>query len=154
MFINDAIITIVLIENFPCENKNQLKARELHYITTINCININKPFICSIEITNGDDKEWKKQYRLDHLEEQKQYDKHYRLDHIENIKQYRLVHVEQIKQYRLDHAEEIKQQRKQYRLDHVEEIKQQRKRYRLNKKAQQAININTINELNYINNSF
>ena len=59
MFINDAIISIVLIEDYPCENKNQLKARELHYITNINCININKPFISDIQIINGDNKEWR-----------------------------------------------------------------------------------------------
>ena len=48
MFVNDAIISIVLIEDYACENKNQLKSRELHYITTIECINKNKPFISDI----------------------------------------------------------------------------------------------------------
>ena len=57
MFINDAIITIVLIENYPCETKNQLKARELHFMTTIDCININKPFITDIIHNNYN--EWK-----------------------------------------------------------------------------------------------
>ena len=40
MFINDAIITIVLIENFPCLCKNEMKARELHYITTLTTYNV------------------------------------------------------------------------------------------------------------------
>ena len=52
MFIDDAIITIVLLENYQCENKNQLKARELHYITTLECININKPFITDVNYSD------------------------------------------------------------------------------------------------------
>ena len=60
MFVDDAIITIVLIEDCPCENKNQLKACELHYITTLQCINKNKPFIT--DVNYGDGKEWHKQY--------------------------------------------------------------------------------------------
>ena len=114
MFINDAIISIVLIEDYPCENKNQLKARELHYITTLQCINKNKPYISDILI--GD--EWYKQYYIDNKEQKKQY----RLEHLEHIKQRTM-------QYRLDHAEEIKQQEKQYRLEHLEHIKQRKAQY-------------------------
>ena len=33
---------IVLIEDFPCENKNQLFARERYWTENINCININR----------------------------------------------------------------------------------------------------------------
>ena len=62
LFVNDAIITIVLIENFACNTKNELKARELHHITTNNCINVNKPFVC--EIPCSDRKEYDKEYRL------------------------------------------------------------------------------------------
>ncbi len=58
LFTNDAIITIVLIENYPCKTKNELKARELHHITTNICININKPFVC--DIPYGDGKAYKK----------------------------------------------------------------------------------------------
>jgi hypothetical protein len=34
---------IVLIENYPCKNKEELLARELHYIKTLNCVNRNIP---------------------------------------------------------------------------------------------------------------
>ena len=158
MFINDAIITIVLIENYPCLCKNEMKARELHYITTLECINKNKPFVC--DINYSDYKEWQKQYQLEHKEQIKQY----RVENVDNItqqiKQYQLVHVEDIKQYEkqyyINHKEEIKQHNKQYRLDHAEDIKQYRlnhkeelKQYNkqryLNKKAQQLTNcINNI----------
>ena len=64
LFINEAIITIVLIENFPCNNKNELKARELYYITTNNCINVNKPFVCEIPFSNI--KAWNKEYQKEY----------------------------------------------------------------------------------------
>ena len=165
MFVDDAIITIVLIENYPCLCKNEMKARELHYITTLECINKNKPFVC--DINYSDYKEWQKQYQLEHKEQIKQY----RLENVVNItqqiKQYQLVHVEDIKQYEkqyyINHKEEIKQHNKQYRLDHAEDIKQYRlnhkeelKQYNkqryLNKKAQQQqINTNVNNLNNIIN---
>ena len=60
LFVDDAIITIVLIEKFACNTKNELKARELYYITTNNCININKPFVC--DIPYSDTKAYMKEY--------------------------------------------------------------------------------------------
>ena len=149
MFIDGATITIVLIEDCPCENKNQMKARELHYITTLQCININKPFITDVNVVNGDYKEWRKQYQLEHKEDIKQYNKQYNIEHAaekkQYDKQYRLTHAEEHKQYdkqyRLTHAEEKKQRDKQYQLEHAEHIKQYQKEYRLNKKAQNT-NIN------------
>ena len=108
MFINDAIITIVLIENFPCLCKNEMKARELHYITTLQCINKNKPYISDILI--GD--EWYKQYYIDTKEQKKQY----RLEHLEHIKQRKA-------QYYAAHKEQIKANNQAYHETHKEEIK-------------------------------
>ena len=42
LFVDDAIVTIVLIKDYPCDNKNMLKARELHHITNNMCINANR----------------------------------------------------------------------------------------------------------------
>ena len=35
--------SIILLENFPCENKEQLNARERFFIETIDCVNKNIP---------------------------------------------------------------------------------------------------------------
>ena len=35
--------SIVLVEEYPCENRNQLERRERHYIETMECINYNIP---------------------------------------------------------------------------------------------------------------
>ena len=146
MFIDDAIITIVLIENYPCLCKNELKARELHYITTLQCINKNKPYISDIQIINDESKkEWGKQYRLEHIEQIKHKKKQYYIDHKEQIKQ-------QKQQFYIDHKEEIKQKQKQYQLENAEQIKQQKKQYYLNKKAQKQLTNTTINCINNIYN--
>jgi hypothetical protein len=57
----NAIITIVLIEALPnCKSKAEMKAKELHYMTVIPCINKNRPFVTDIKIVGGDTAEWMK----------------------------------------------------------------------------------------------
>jgi len=51
---------IVLIEDFPCENKNQLYARERYWTENINCININRNQGIIHEL--GGLQEYKKEY--------------------------------------------------------------------------------------------
>jgi hypothetical protein len=64
---------IVLIESFPCNSKDELCARERHYIeTTPNCINRRKRVI----LTPEEKREWlsekKKRYRTKHADEIKE----------------------------------------------------------------------------------
>ena len=131
MFVNDAIISIVLIEDYPCENKNQLKARELHYITTLQCININKPFISDIKIINGDNKEWQKQYQAQYNETHKEKNAQYKETHKEHI-------VQQQAQYKVINKEQIAQYNKQYRESHKEQIAQYEKQKRELQKLKQS----------------
>ena len=90
LFINEAIITIVLIENFPCNTKNELKARELHHITSNMCINANKPFVCDILISDRKeyDKIYNREYYTNHKEEAKEHNKAYYTNHKQEIKIY------------------------------------------------------------------
>ena len=132
MFVDDAIISIVLIEDYACYNKNQLKARELHYITTINCINKNKPFITDV---NEDYKEWKKQYTAQYYETNK-----------EQIAlqqaQYKVINKEQIAQQKAQYYETNKEQRvqrqAQYDAAHKEEKAQYQKQYYQLQKLKQS----------------
>ena len=71
LFVEDAVVTIILIENFACNTKNELKARELHHITTNKCINVNKPFVC--DIPYADTKAWKKEYNTINAEQIRAY---------------------------------------------------------------------------------
>ena len=111
LFLDDAIITIVLIENYECKDKNELKARELYHITNNICINHNKPFVC--EITCEDKKTYKKEYYI---------------ATIDKFKEYRLANADKIKEdkkkYRLANTDKIKEERKEYYIANVDKIKE------------------------------
>ena len=119
LFVNDAIITIVLIENFACNTKNELKARELQHITTNNCINVNKPFVC--EIPFGDGKAYKKEYYAINAEQIKSRTKEYYTINAEQIKsktkEYNAINAEHIKEYRASHKDQINANRRARRAE-------------------------------------
>ena len=109
LFTDDSIITIVLLENFACNTKNELKARELHHITTNNCINVNKPFVCDIPYSDI-----------------KAYSKEYNQANKENYKEYYAINAEHIKskakEYKSINAEHIKEYQKKYNASHKDQI--------------------------------
>ena len=43
VFESNASVDIILLENFPCNNKEELHARERHYVDTTTCVNVQKP---------------------------------------------------------------------------------------------------------------
>ena len=140
MFVVDAIITIVLLEAYPCTSKNELKARELYYITNNICININKPFVTELLVTDvGYNKAYNKEYRLANADKNKAYKKEYYLENADKAKaykkEYRLANADknkaQEKEYRLANADKIKAYDKEYRLKNADKIKAQHKEYRL-----------------------
>jgi len=89
LFENDAVVTIVLIELFPCNSKMELNTRELFYITNNPCININKPFITDKQIIGGDSEDWRKEYVGKYYEKNKEqiieYQKEYWVENKEII---------------------------------------------------------------------
>jgi hypothetical protein len=95
---------IELIENVNCNNKEQLVAREGHYIRTMDCVNKN--------IAGRTDK----QYYQDNKERILQQTKQYQQYNKEQIKQLK-------KQYYQDNKERILQQTKQYQQYNKQKIK-------------------------------
>jgi len=94
---------IVLIENYSCNNKEELIMREQYYIDNTNCINKNRAYISKEQLQEYQ-KEQKKQYYIDNTdciikrnkqyyinnkEKRKEYDKQYRIDNKEYHKEYR-----------------------------------------------------------------
>jgi hypothetical protein len=65
---------IILIENYPCSSKDELKAREEYWREKIATVNINKAFIPPED--RG--QKYKKQYREDNKEHIKEYAESYR----------------------------------------------------------------------------
>lgn len=103
---------IELLEEFKCENRTQLNAREGHYIRQLDCVNKR--------IEGRTPREWrddnkeaiakhKKAYREDNKEKLAERKKDYYCDNREKIleykKQYRETHREQIKQYKTQNQE-------------------------------------------------
>ncbi len=70
---------IILIEEYPCENKNQLERRERHFIETMECVNKVKPARTSDE---------RNQYQLQYnrTPKRKEYAQQYRQKNDETIK--------------------------------------------------------------------
>jgi hypothetical protein len=54
--------SIVLIENYPCESKEELLKRERYWIETIECANKRKP-IASLEEQKAREKNWREENR-------------------------------------------------------------------------------------------
>lgn len=112
---------IELLENCPCNDKNELTRREGELIR-VNAYCVNKN-IAGRTI---------KQYYQDNAEVIKAKTKQYYQANIEHIKdyhkQYQQVNVEKIKeqtkQYYQANAEKIKERTKQYRQDNADKIKQ------------------------------
>ena len=103
MFADDAIVTIVLVEYFPCNTKMELNARELFFIENNPCINMIKPFITQLPYLNEDGTINK-----------------------EHCKEYREANKEHYKKYYQDNKEQIKEHRKEYRESNKEHIKEYR----------------------------
>ena len=107
--------SIVLIEECPCESKDQLHSRERHYIETLDCVNKYIPTRSKKEY-NEDNKEKIKEYREKNKEKKCQQNKEYREKNKEKIKEF----LEKNKEKR-------SQQNKEYREENKEKLKKQKK---------------------------
>ena len=102
---------IELIENYPCENNDQLRAREKHYIREM--ARLNK------RLETRTDKEWR--------EDNKEYLQEWRKQHYQENKE---EIIEKCKKYREENPEKVKQQQKDYYEQNKEEIKAKVNEYR------------------------
>ena len=105
---------MVLIENYPCNNRDELYARERHYIEQNECVNKVIP-IRTIE----EFKDIKKDYYVANKEKI-----------IKRVKTYNKVHKDNIKvrqkEYYQNNKESYKEMVKQYQLKNKEAIKAKR----------------------------
>ena len=140
--------SMIMLEEFSCENKLQAEQRERYWIETLKPnLNTGIPTRTPQEYYLDNKEiilEQIKQYNLENKEKIAENQKHYRLNNKEILseknKQYRLDNKEQIaeqrKQYYLNNKEQIAEQKKQYRLDNKEQISEQRKQQYLKKKLE------------------
>jgi len=123
---DDAMIT--LIENYPCNDRNELEKRERFQIENNNCVNKCIPTRTSKEYRDSN-KDKLKQYQIDNKDKLKQY----RLDNKDKIKeqhkQFFIDNKDYTKQYLIDNKDKIKQRHKQYYINNTEKIKEYKKQY-------------------------
>jgi len=131
-------VKIELIEEYPCENKQQLNAREGHHMR------LNKNNIINHCIAGRTIKEYNKKYYIDNIDKLKEQQNQYRIDNADKVKEYHknwnIDNVEKIKkynkQYSIDNKEQKKKNDKQYYIDNAEKIKQlSKKQYYLKKNS-------------------
>ena len=96
--------SIVLVEHYPCNSKEELLQRERFYIENNECVNRNIP--------TRTNEEYYKYYRLLNAEKLKHYGKNYREENKEKLnekkKMYCALNAEKIKQYKKNHYEKSK----------------------------------------------
>ena len=106
---------IVLVELFPCNSKDELHARERHYIESLDCVNKLVP------------KRTNQEYYQDNKDIIIQKIKEYRLKNKDKIKETK-------KEYRLKNSDKIKEIQKEYRLNNKDKSKEYNKEYKLKNK--------------------
>ena len=117
---------IELLENHPCNSKEELLKREGELIRQMRDVCVNKVIAGRSKQEYESDnieklKQYRKEYRNKHKKENAEYQKNYRESHQQEKakygKTYRESHVDQMKQYMgtyyENNAEEIKQKRNQ-----------------------------------------
>jgi len=136
---NDA--KIYLVENYPCNSKEELHAREGYYIKNNVCINKNIPGRDQKQYYNENKEQilkYRKKYYIDNKEDVlKQHKKYYqenKEDVLKHQKQYYKENKEDVikykKQYYQENKEDVIKHQKQYYEKHKENIITYNKEYR------------------------
>jgi hypothetical protein len=125
---------IELVEEYACNNKQQLEKKEGEYTKTNECVNK-----CVAGRT-------RKEYRLDNVNKIKEKKKQYANDNADKLKeqqkQWRVENTDKINQYKIDNADKIKEQRKQWYIANADKIKEYKKQYNLKKKLEKEERLN------------
>jgi hypothetical protein len=115
-------VDIVLLENCPCENKEELHKKERFYIDTVNnCVNKFIPTRTGKEYYEDNREKIKekfKEYREQNKDKLKELYKEYYETNKENLK-------EKMKEYNEANKEKIQAYKKEYRKANIEKIKEQ-----------------------------
>ena len=146
---------MTLLEDFSCNRKDQLTARERFYYDLLPNINRQRPMRLETdkEAIAKEAREYRTEYNLVNKEKIAEYKKMYNDTHREETKRYMLVNRDRIdeyqKKYRLDNKATLvqsrkiyndsrREERKKYELENKVKIAEYKKRYRLENKVKIA----------------
>jgi len=123
---------IVLIENFPCNSKEELHARERYWIENSKCV--NKCIPCRTQKEYYEDNKEKlneksKEYYEDNKEQRKIYYEDNKQKRKEKLKQYYEDNKEKLKEYNKEYREDNKEKIKEYLENNKGKIKEYKKKY-------------------------
>ena len=108
---------IELIEEFPCDNKEQLRKREGHYIRLVGTLNMkieDRTRQEYNELNKEKKQEYMTKYREDKKEHLLQQTKEYRDNNRDKIKQYKITNKEKILTQNKDYYERTKEHKLEY----------------------------------------
>ena len=130
-------VSMELVENYPCETTQQLRAKEDEYITQSKddslCLNVNRAYV-----SKDERKEKVKEYYEENKDAILAYSVQYREENRNEILEKKLMYREQNrtllcekqKEYAQQHPESVHEARKKYYEDHKEEQAEYYKEYR------------------------
>jgi hypothetical protein len=87
--------SIVLLEDYPCQTRDQLRARERHWIDSTVCINKNKP------LTDAERDQYGKKWRDSHPD----YMKEWYANHPQYMKEWLEKHPDYLKVWNTEHPD-------------------------------------------------
>tara|TARA_R110000772_G_scaffold213273_1_gene323844 strand:+ start:351 stop:1019 length:669 start_codon:yes stop_codon:yes gene_type:complete len=127
-------VKIILIENVPCDSKEELLKHERNYIETMDCVNKNMPGRTKSEYYHDNKEEilkQKKEYKRKNIDKIKERNKEYYLKNKDKIKEYDLKNIDKIKErkkeYYLKNKDKLKEQKKEHYLKNKDTIKERSK---------------------------
>ena len=134
-------ISIVLIEEYSCENKNQLERRERYWIETLKPT-LNKTIPTrTVKEWYEDNKEKVREqaakYRKDNAEKIREYHEKYYAENADKIREkgakYRAENAEKSRErhakYRAENADKIREKGAKYRAENAEKIREKKAKY-------------------------
>jgi len=105
-------VDIVLVEEYPCENKNQLERRERHWIETL------KPSLNMYVPTRT-----LQEYNADNASKFSEIKAKYYADNAENIR-------ERVAKYYAENATKVREYQKKYNTENADKVRERQAKYR------------------------
>ena len=129
---------IILLESYPCKSKDELLARERHYIELLECVNKNIP--------SRTKKEWYEDNKIKILDERKKYYEDNKIKILDEFKKYREINRDSInnqkQEYYLKNKERINEQNNiKIKCSHCDKCISKNNLNRHIKKKHQILNI-------------
>lgn len=133
-------VKIILVENYPCDNKMELLARERHWFDIMKpTLNSNRPYVTKNEC-NHYHKEYKKKYNEANKDKLREQGKKYYTDNKDKIREKRRKYYadnkDKKKEYCADNKDKIRERKRKYYEDNKEMLRDKARHiYTMKKKS-------------------